>query len=501
MTTGWGSTDNGSLCSQAMAGFFARSQSVASDNAARQELVSRSRILYMESPIARSCIDVLLRECVGAGLRYTPKDSSAYFENYEVISGILADDLRKASDLHLLEASHRLTFPQIQALVFRTILLSGDCFLIRQSDGTFSIYEPDYFFTPPFLTLDMTHTARTETGNKVMDGVEIDDFGTPVAYWMCRNLYGEEARKLEDSWVRIPAVDGATGMPMVLHCAYFDRPQQYRGLPLIAPVIADLWSLRAYLTSETQMAILQCNQSWVVTTNTNPTISPFVGLSMKDLDAPLVPDTPKGDKEASKDFSIAPQVDSNFSVAPMETSLFNGALRKTNFIQPGSSIHLAEGESIQAIQPTAPHSGLKTFLECVIDQIGAAVGIPAQILTAHIDSNYSSAKASFAQLQHTVRHYRAAFVETFLKPFFECFAYDESTANGWTSDKYTNGEAAALLATESVWLPSSAATILEPQRELEFYKGALELGLISRDEVANLLFGHDARADVAAANE
>ena len=477
--SGYSDIANGSIYSQQMAGFFSRSKSAALDNKARAELVSRSRVLYLESPIARACIDVLLRECVGAGLRYAPAEKSSYFAEYGEITAFLSTRLMRASELHLIESTRRLTFAQVQALVFRTILLSGDCFLIRLQDGTFCIKESDYCFTPPFLS-EINGVAEYK-GRKVIDGVELDKYSRPIAYWFCTNLW---ERKRVDMWTRIEANDRDSGMPLVLHCAYFERPSQYRGLPLLAPVIEDLWSLRAYLTSETQMAIMQANMSLVITTHTNPTANPFAALSDIDLDAPLVPE--KKD-EKPQEFSIAPP--------PMTSAMLNGAVTKTEFIQPGQSIHLAEGEDVKTIAPTAPHSGLETFIRCVVEQIGSAVGIPSQILTARIDSNYASCKAAFAQLQHTVRLYRSMFIEAFLKPYFQDFAYQNITDEGLESDRYTPEEAALLLAAESVWLPSTASTILEPQREIDFYARALELGLVSRDEVAQLLFGHNAEAE------
>ena len=476
--SGYSDIANGSIYSQQMAGFFSRSRSATLDNLARRELVSRSRILYLESPIARACIDVLLRECVGAGLRYSPAENSPYFVNYEAITGILGARLSQASELHCVESTHRLTFPQLQALIFRTILLSGDCFLIRLDDGSICVKESDYVFTPPFFT-QIDGIAKTDRGNAVIDGIELDSQSRPIAYWFCVDLNKAPER---EQWIRIDA-HAKDGMPKVLHCAYMERPSQFRGLPLLAPVIEDLWSLRAYLTSETQMAIMQANMSLVVTTHTNPTANPFGGLSAMDLDAPLVPDKAE-DEEPPREFSIAPP--------PMMSSYLDGIVTRTDFLQPGQSIHLAEGEDIKTIAPTAPNSGLETFIRCVVEQIGSAVGIPSQILTARIDSNYASCKAAFAQLQHTVRLYRSMFIEAFLKPWFMNFAHDIIIGEGWQSSRYTPDEAALLLATESIWLPSTASTILEPQREIDFYAKALDLGLVSRDEVAQLLFGHNA---------
>lgn len=481
--SGYSDIANGSLYAQSMAGFFAKSKSATLDNKARQTLVSRSRILYIESPIARSCVDILTRECVGSGLRYAPNDVSSFFENYKSITGELKTRLNLKSQLHLLEASRRFTFSQFQELIFKTILLSGDCFLIRLEDGSFCIKESDYCFTPTFLSKENEVVYYiTEGGERhyVVDGVELDDHSMPVAYWFCNTLY-DQSRALErNSWSRIEAFDD-DGQPRVLHCAFYERPGQFRGLPLLSSVIEPLWSLSAYLTSETQMALLQVNQSWVITTNTDPTRNPFNGVTKRELDAPLVPTTTSS--QPSEDFSLIP---------PSAEQMYNGAMRKTTFLQPGTSMHLASGEDIKAIAPTAPTNGLKDFVAVVVDQIGAAIGIPSQILTSRIDSNYSSCKAAFAQLQHTVRQYRTMFVESFLKPFFQSFCMDAIEEYGWESQKYSTFEAALLLSNESLWLPSQSQTILEPNREIDFYSKCLELGLVSKDEVANLLFNHDA---------
>ena len=65
-------------------------------------------------------------------------------------------------------------------------------------------------------------------------------------------------------------------------------------------------------------------------------------------------------------------------------------------------------------------------------------------------------------------------------------------AKGWHSKKFSDFEASLLLANESLWLPSTPMVLLEPNREMDFYKNALELGLVSKNEVSQLLFGHDA---------
>lgn len=476
--SGYRDIANGNLMAQSMAGFFARSKSATMDNEARKTLVSRSRILYIESPIGRACIDVLLREAVGSGLRPDPKAESDVIENFGAVSEIVLNKLKKRSTLHLIDSTNRLTFVQFQELVFRTILLSGDCFVVHLPDGTFCIKESDSVYTPAFVNCGVDSCVAKYEGRLIIDGVELDDHSRPVAYWFCHN---RNVEKLETSWTRIPAYDDS-GLPRVIHCMISERPEQFRGLPLLSPCIEMLWSLHAYIQSETQMAILQACQGWVITTGTNKSLNPFAGLSQADLDKPLIPDdNSDSDRDSehthSDDFSVMPPS------LPLGQSFFDGALRKTEFLQAGSTLHLAEGEDIKAVTPTAPNSGLELFIKCIVEQVGAATGIPAQILTARLDSNYASVKAAFSQMQHTTRLYRTVFVESFLKPFMQCFVADCLGCDA---------ETAMLVSSEIGWLPSSPQTILEPQREISYYKEAIELGLVSKDEVAQLLFGHDA---------
>ena len=73
--------NNGSIFSQAMAGFFARSESAVQDNLSRQVLASRARILDISSPVARAAIQCLTQGVIGSGLRYSPLPTSQYFDD------------------------------------------------------------------------------------------------------------------------------------------------------------------------------------------------------------------------------------------------------------------------------------------------------------------------------------------------------------------------------------------------------------------------------------
>lgn len=479
-----GYTDShGSLCSQALAGFFARSKDVYQDNKSREILVSRARYLNITSTISRAIHDCLTRGVVGSGIRYEPTETSDFFDYYSDITKELKKAFKKCSYSKLFDSSHSLTFEQLEQLVFYTMIVSGEAWLFRKPDSIeWKVKEPDYIKTPAYLCSDSINTSFVKYGeNYIYDGIEITESGLPVACWYCIDPYCIDTN-IKDNYTRIPFVDDE-GVPLVIHAYIKERPDQLRGLPLTAPVITQLWSTLAYSDSELQMAILQCNQSLIITTNTNPTTNPFGMITQRELNSPLIPDVEDTEKttEQSKDFSIFP---------PMGTQYLDGLINRMNFISPGQSHHLAEGEDVKFLSPTAPSTGLSGFIDLQIRQIGSSLGIPEQVLSGKFDSNFSAVKGSCAAYNHTVKRYRKVLIESFLKPFFEVFSYFYIMQNGDGEDKAQAVEASKLLALESVWIPNDSPLTLDPTKEIDYYLKAVESGLITRDEAAQALFGH-----------
>lgn len=454
----------GSFTSQAMAGFFARSKDANTDMRSRQRIVERARYLDCVSDITRAFHSCLCRGVVGSGIRYAPPKQSARLDYTR--SGI-DTRWRDIAATTFFDARGMQTFPQFEQLVFRTVLVSGECWLFRIGQAWIA-KEPDCIRTPRGFE-KVNDVVELPSGNIIIDGVELEE-GRPVACYVCAIKDGEE------EYDRVEYT-GEDGLPAVLHVFMQERPEQVRGLPLVAPILTHVWSCYAYGDSETQMAILQTNMSLVITTNTNPTVNPFAGLTVRDLDAPLVPPA-TGDKvEPSKDFAWIP---------PMGDSGLFGMVDKAHYMKPGQTRHLADGEDIKFVTPTAPHTGFIQFCEYKIRMMGAAIGIPEQVLSGRFDANFSAVKGATSAFNHTVRMYRSMFVESFLRPVFRVFL----------SEIMDNAEIADIVAFESQWLPNDSPLTLDPNKEIDFYLRAIEAGLITRDEAAEALFGHKANGEV-----
>lgn len=201
--------------------------------------------------------------------------------------------------------------------------------------------------------------------------------------------------------------------------------------------------------------------------NTNPTRNPFGTAPSLDLDAPLVPET----TEDQEKFKLSAQKN---PTNPWSNNDFET-------IGPGESKRLAEGEDIRTIDPKRPNSGYALFISAQNKAIAAAIGILQQVLEATFEvTSYAAARGAVFEASATYKVVRGFFIESFLKPLFEVFAYDHLIRNRIETE-FDTPTAAKILSTESVWNAPSALC-LDPRAELESWKLAIEMGLADANE-------------------
>ena len=477
--------NNGSIFSQAMAGFFARSESAIQDNLSRQELSSRARILDMSSPVARAAIQCLTQGVIGSGLRYSPLPTSSYFENYSELTNALSERLDLMSNLHLLDSTGRLTFGELQSALFRNFILSGDAFLIRKRTGkqsSWRLVEERCVFTPEWMQKDETGAlARTDDGHIVVDGVELSKNLRPIAYWF---TFNPDRCSTKDDWVRIPTYD-RKGFPIVLHVGMIDRADQYRGISILAPLIETLWTTLCYAQAETQGALIEAAHSFFITSDAiNPTLDPLAAISQAALDRPLVPDA-----ETKQDEDAQYQLDP-LGFGGLENSWFGGAIRRSQYVSPGTSVRLKPGEKIEYPPSNRPNSYYGAFIEVQAKLVGAATRIPYEILLQSFESSYSASRAALGQFKQTCEAYKTRFVESVMKPIFTMFCVGALADMGVPDDEIA--DKARTLGMISVWNNQERPIHIDETKELQFWLDAYKAGLITKNEVAQAMFGHDA---------
>ena len=287
---------------RALRAFFPNSNSPSSDihdNA--DTLRQRSRMLYMSAPIATSAINTNRTKVVGTGLTLkatvdrdvlglSPEAAKEWQTKTEAEFRLWAENRRSCDAMGLNN------FYGLQQLALKSWLMSGDVFAvvkIRNPDKLhpyglrLHLVEADRVSTPDKCGglldgLGYTEGKNPSNGNKIYDGVEVDSSGAIVAYWV-RNTYPHEWKNDTTTWQRVEVAGDKTGLPQILHIMESERPDQYRGVPLIAPIIEPLLQLRRYTESELIAALVQSYfTAWIVSQTPKSAI-PFNEVGGGDL--------------------------------------------------------------------------------------------------------------------------------------------------------------------------------------------------------------------------
>ena len=450
-----------SLFSQSLAGFFSESKSAVLDYKMRQELVSKCRVLYNKVPLARAIISTLVRGVVGSGLHLNEQDSL-----WDALSSTYSFDAMRQQDIY-----------QLQQQAAETMLLCGECWLIRQKNtnepySSWFLAESDHVFNPPTLAIagDGNYYYKNHL---LIDGIEYSSNGRPLAIHYCKSPYMADVSN-KKLWNRIRLYD-QDGLPNVIQLKLTDRPEYPRGLPLLSPAIELLYGLYKLNQSQVEMGILQSCQALVVKTNTNKTLNPFVGLSPSDLNAPLVQEKPTDDTP-KQEFSIVP---------PNNKDVF-GMFNNANYVTPGTTIHLNPDESLDCITPQGPTSSLIEYSNMVLEQCGSMFGIPKPLLSGVFDASFSASKASIAQWLYTISKYRKAFIEQMCKPLYRVYLFEAKEFP--LTDAYRDS-------IKSEWVNLDPNMYVDEVRSMGLMKDAYKLGLVTRDEISQVLFSHKANPD------
>jgi len=334
---------------------------------AQGTLVARARDLDRNNGVAAGSFQTLQDNTVGVGLRLSSSP------DYRALGRTMqwAEDWSRGveslwrtwSDSTACDAAGRVTFAGLTQLVFRQFLENGEALALPlwlgRQDTPFNtclqIVDPDRLsnpqWEPPSLNL--------------RGGVEMDDFGKPTAYYIQKQapwpflMMGLGLSIFE--WEKIPA-QTPFGRRRVIHMYVQDRADQTRGKPILTPVLEQFRMLDAYQRSELQSSIVN---------------SLIAGI----IETPLDPQ------------SIQEMMGGNGADAYLE--------KKNNYrihLESGSMIPLYPGDKLTPFMPARPAPQFSVFVEAVLRQIGAAVGLPYELVLKDFSkTNYSSARAALLE--------------------------------------------------------------------------------------------------------
>lgn len=380
---------------KSLLGWITRAGSVLEDVERNiPKLRERSRDLYMGAPLATGALKTIRTNVVGSGLKLnaqidyeylgmTLQEADAWETKVEREFNLWAESVH-------CDAQRMNTFYELQQLAFLAQLMSGDSFallpLISRPnlpyDLRVQVIEADRVCTP---------SDKVNFDNKIVNGVEINKRGEVVAYHIAQH-HPNSTSLNKNQWKRVRKFGEKTGRPNIIHLMESERPEQRRGVPILAPVIESLKQLSRYSEAELMASVVSGMYTVFIKTE-NPNegqLGQYDGYDGEPVD------------EADE-----------------------GTYELGN----GTVMQLGENESIETANPGRPNTAFDGFVTSVCRQIGSAIEVPYELLLKHFTASYSASRAALLEAWKMFRMRRSWLATAFCQPIYEEFLA-EAVAKG-----------------------------------------------------------------------
>ena len=349
-------------------------------NANLDTLRERSKDLYMGgSNVATGILRTMQTNVIGSGLTLKPDIDSKFLKMTEQEAENWRQNVVREFEYFATSSNcdmFRLkNFYEMQQLAFLSMLMSGDVFIMLPHKERHNF---PYNLRIQLIEADRVKTPfDKETNKNINQGVERKN-GEVVAYHILKEY--PSALEYAESYKRIEAFGASTGRRNILHLMESERPDQTRGVPLLAPVIESLIMLGRYTQAEL-MAALVSSKFTVFIKSENPETDPGHMMARNE------------------------QID---ALNPHTLELGNGL--KNN---------LLPGEDIEIANPGRPNVAFDNFVTSLIRQIGTAVGMPYEVIVMQFTNSYSASRAANLVAWKMFMKRRVMFAASFCQPIYE----------------------------------------------------------------------------------
>jgi lambda family phage portal protein len=319
------------------------------------------------------------------------------------------------------DVTGRLSWTEIEGLVIQTVARDGECF-IRKVPG----FDNKHGYAVQLLDADQfddTFDVQPGNGkNAVRMGVESDEWGRVVAYWMW-TAHPQDATRRERK--RIPARE-------IVHLVRYRRVGQPRGETWAAPVMYGLRLLDGYTEAELVAA---------------RTSAAKMGFIQQDADATGV------DPDGPTDPTVT------------EAS-------------PGTIDRLGIGEKFVGWDPQHPSGNFGPFVATVLRQVACGLNVSYVALTGDLNStNYSSGRIGSLQERDFFR-----MLQSWLSEHLHDLIYREWLRYAMTSPHLKLEDVNLAKYEMVVWRPRGWDWV-DPAKDVDANRMAIAAGFVSPAEI------------------
>lgn len=428
-------------------------------------LRARSVQMFEQNLYGRGVVRRLVTNFINTGLRLEaspeerllgyPEDGLAdWSEDVENRFALLEKDPA------LCDQNERLALGQLQAEAYRTALVSGDVLCVLRQHP---IYQSPRIQLIPGerIQTPIEKVVSAPGQNKVVHGVEVDQQGRHVAFWV---------RQDDGSSKRLPAFGEKSGRRLAWLLYVNDkRIEDVRGKPFLSLILQSIREIDRYRDSVQLKATINAMLAlFIQKSEDKPGTRPLTGGAVR-RGTELVPGQ-VGSPNEQRRFRTADQI-------------------------PGLVLdELQFGETPHGFQSNGTDEKFGDFEMSILSLIAWGNEIPPEILSLSFNSNYSASKAANNEFDMKMAVARHDFGHNFCQLYY----------NEWLIAEVLAGriQARGLLeayrdtrqfVTLGAWLAASWAgrvkPSVDPNKQLAAAKVAIEEGLQTRDQASKEIYG------------
>lgn len=419
--------------------------------------------LFKENLYARGLIRRLVTNEITTGLNLEATPSS------ELLGALLpSDDARNkwsedvesrfqmwAKNPKICDFKKQNTFGSLQRMIRRETLIEGDVLVVlRQSRNTKIISLQVILGGEVQTPLD----ASPRQGNKIIQGVEIDQNGVHVAYWV---------RQENGASRRLSAFGERSGRRIAWLVYGTDkRLSEIRGEPMLSLILQSLKEIDRYRDSAQRKAVINSILAMFIQKDEDkPGTKPVTGGAVRK-DSTTVTD-PDG---SPRTFNIAAQI-------------------------PGMVVEeLQHGEVPKAFGSDGTDVNFGVFESAMIQAIAWANEIPPEILTLAFQSNYSASRGAVNEFKMYLDKSRSERADELDSPVYTEWLLSEVLRRQIKAPGLVEAwRDPSQYVTWGAWTSSDWAGAIKPsvdlKKEVQAYLAMVEGGLITRARAARELTG------------
>ncbi len=389
--------------------FFAMSGSGKEYNVNYYEMSKRAYNLYVTNEFVKAGVDRLVQFLVGTGLELYPTPKTDFLKRkYGIeLEEDFAKDIKDLWELYCTEkdvsADGQSNIHQLAKEIAFNAVVGGDVLVVRRVENGYNKYQ-----LVDGRNVFSSKTLNSDTGNKIKNGVEVDECGRHVAYYVLDDDGKEH---------RIKAYDDSGNMYAWLAYANKIRLGSTRGYSILGAIMQKMDKIGDYTENEVQASAL--NGKFVATIDQDSTstgINPFNNKTLGGASKVL----PELSKEKFEEKSLLDK-------------MFTQLRRFTN----GLVLHMPRGQKLQAYDTKRPNVNFGVFLDANMKYDYASMGLPYEVVLMVFQNNFSASRASLKMFEAILKFTsKYLCVDGFYKPAYEQFFDLEVLKGNLEAPKY-----------------------------------------------------------------